>query len=166
MVIEKERLGGTCLNWGCIPTKALVKSAELYSEMLSADNFGLPKQNQEIEYQNVWSRKNAVVEQLASGIEFLFKKRNIPVVKATAISVAKQKENYIVTTLEGESYSCEYLILANGSEVKGLPGIEIDEKDILSSTGILKMQELPEELVVIGGGVIGCEFASVFSTFG
>jgi len=166
LVIEKERLGGTCLNWGCIPTKALVKSAELYSEMLSADNFGLPKQNQEIEYQNVWSRKNAVVEQLASGIEFLFKKRNIPVVKATAISVAKQKENYIVTTLEGESYSCEYLILANGSEVKGLPGIEIDEKDILSSTGILKMQELPEELVVIGGGVIGCEFASVFSTFG
>ena len=70
LVIEKERLGGTCLNWGCIPTKALVKSAELYSEMLSADNFGLPKQNQEIEYQNVWSRKNAVVEQLASGIEF------------------------------------------------------------------------------------------------
>lgn len=166
LLMEKERLGGLCLNWGCIPTKALVKSAELYSEMLNADHFGLPKPEITLAYNKVWERKNAVVEQLASGIEFLFSKRDIPVIKANAVSVTKEKGNYIVTTLEGESYSSEYVILATGSETKELPGIKIDEKDILSSTGILKMQELPKELAIIGGGVIGCEFASIFSAFG
>ena len=166
LLMEKERLGGLCLNWGCIPTKALVKSAELYSEILNADNFGLPKPEITLQYNKVWQRKNAVVEQLTSGIEFLFSKHDIPVIKATAVSVTKEKGNYIVTTLEGESYSSEYVILATGSETKELPGIKIDEKDILSSTGILKMQELPKELAIIGGGVIGCEFASIFSTFG
>ncbi|MDD5408338.1 MAG: FAD-dependent oxidoreductase, partial [Candidatus Cloacimonas acidaminovorans] len=82
LLMEKERLGGLCLNWGCIPTKALVKSAELYSEMLNADNFGLPKPEITLAYNKVWERKNAVVEQLASGIEFLFSKRDIPVIKA------------------------------------------------------------------------------------
>jgi len=99
-------------------------------------------------------------------LNFFFSKRDIPVIKATAVSMTKEKGNYIVTTLEGESYSSEYVILATGSETKELPGVKIDEKDILSSTGILKMQELPKELAIIGGGVIGCEFASIFSAFG
>jgi len=166
MVIEKERLGGLCLNWGCIPTKALVKSAELYTEMRSAANWGLPEAEFALDYSKLWQHKNAVVEQLVGGIEFLFNRQHIPVVKATAFSVKNEAGNYIVTTLEGESYSCEYLILATGSEARELPEIKIDEKDILSSTGILQMTELPKELAIIGGGVIGCEFASIFSAFG
>ena len=166
LLIEKERLGGLCLNWGCIPTKTLVKSAELYSEMLNAENFGLPKPEVTLEYNKVFQRKNAVVEQLAGGIEYLFSQRDIPVIKATAVSVAKESGKYIVTISTGECYSAEYLIIATGSEAKELPSIKIDEKDILSSTGMLKLQELPNELVIVGGGVIGCEFASIFSTFG
>lgn len=166
LVIEKARLGGVCLNWGCIPTKALVKSAELYSEMLDAPAWGLPANHQALDYAKVYERKNAVVEQLVSGIEYLFCKRKIPMVQGTAISVHKEADNYIVETEAGESFSCCYLILATGSEAKSLPGIEIDEVDILSSTGILKLDKLPESLAVVGGGVIGCEFASIFATFG
>lgn len=166
MVIEKARLGGVCLNWGCIPTKALVKSSELLSEMQDAESYGLPKLPIEIDYSKIWQRKNVIVEQLVSGIEYLFRKRKIPLVQDTAVSVGKQDNLYIVTTVSGEKYSCEYLILATGSEAKSLPGIEIDEQNILSSTGILQMETLPKSLAVVGGGVIGCEFASIFASFG
>lgn len=166
LVIEKARLGGVCLNWGCIPTKALVKSAELYSEMKEAPTWGLPLPAMSLDYAKVFERKNAVVEQLVSGIEYLFRKRKIPVVHSQATAVRREGEHYIIETEAGESYSCSYLILATGSEAKSLPGIEINEVDILSSTGILKLDKLPESLAVVGGGVIGCEFASIFASFG
>lgn len=166
MVIEKARLGGICLNWGCIPTKALVKSADLLSEMRDAESFGLPQVPLEIDYSKIYLRKNSIVEQLVSGIEYLFRKRKIPVQKAEAISVRKQDEEYIISTSEGEEYACQYLILATGSDAKSLPGIEIDEQNIMSSTGILALDTLPKSLAVVGGGVIGCEFASIFATFG
>jgi dihydrolipoamide dehydrogenase len=166
LVIEKARIGGICLNWGCIPTKALVKSAEVLSEMQDAESYGLPKTTIAIDYQNIWQRKNNIVEQLVSGVEYLFRKRKIPVVSDAAISVSKANDRYTVRTLTGETYSCDFLIIATGSEAKSLPGIEIDEHDILSSTGILKMDSLPKSLSVVGGGVIGCEFAGIFATFG
>jgi len=166
LVIEKAKLGGICLNWGCIPTKALVKSAELVSEINAAESFGLNSMDLELDYSKIWQRKNAVVEQLVNGVEHLFRKRNIPVIYAEAKSVSRNGENYIITASDGEKYSCEYLILATGSEAKSLPGIEMDETNIMSSTGILKMDKLPVSLAVVGGGVIGCEFASIFATFG
>lgn len=166
LVIEKERLGGICLNWGCIPTKVLVKSAELVSEINEAPSYGLPQIAFDLDYNSIYERKNAIVEQLVSGIEYLFRKRKIPMVKDTAQNVRKEGGKYIISTLSGEEYSCDYLIIATGSEAKGLPGIAIDEENILSSTGILKLNELPKSLVVVGGGVIGCEFASVFAAFG
>ncbi|MBP7309669.1 MAG: dihydrolipoyl dehydrogenase [Candidatus Cloacimonetes bacterium] len=165
LVIEKARLGGICLNWGCIPTKALVKSAELVSEIKHAPLFGLPEMDIKLDYAKIWERKNAVVEQLVSGIEFLFRKRKIEVIKAEATAVRKEGDKYIVNAGE-EEYACQYLIIATGSEAKSLPGIIIDEQDILSSTGILQLSSLPKSLVVVGGGVIGCEFASIFNTFG
>ena len=166
LVIEKERLGGVCLNWGCIPTKALVKSAELVTEINEAPIYGLPQIPLDLDYNSIYERKNAIVEQLVSGIEYLFRKRKIPVVKDIALGVRKEDGRYIVSTKSGDEYSCDYLILATGSEAKSLPGIAIDEENILSSTGILKLNELPKSLVVVGGGVIGCEFASVFAAFG
>lgn len=165
IVIEKERLGGVCLNWGCIPTKALVKSAELVSELQHAPEFGLPETAIALDYSKVWERKNAVVEQLVSGIEFLFRKRKIEVVKAEATKVRKDGEGYIVLAGDTE-YACKYVIVATGSEAKSLPGIEIDEVNVLSSTGVLKLTELPKSMAIVGGGVIGCEFASVFHAFG
>lgn len=164
-VLEGERIGGICLNWGCIPTKTLVKSAELFSELKDSESFGLPAVEVNLDYSKVWDRKNKIVEQLVSGIEYLFRKRKIPVIKEFARSIRKEGDDYIISTDQAE-YAADYIIVATGSGPRSLPGIEIDEQDILSSTGILKLDQLPKSLAVVGGGVIGCEFASIFASFG
>ena len=166
VVIEAERVGGVCLNWGCIPTKALVKSAELFRELKEAESYGLPVSDGLLDYSRVFERKNQIVEQLVSGIEFLFRKRKIPIIKDKATTIAKEGDLWKVDLAEGESISSDWIILATGSEPKSLPGIAIDEVNVLSSTGILKLDKLPSSLAVIGGGVIGCEFASIMNSFG
>jgi len=166
LLIEKERLGGVCLNWGCIPTKTLVKSAELVREIGEAEIFGLPPIELKPDYSKIWERKNKIVEQLVGGIEYLFRKRKIPVVQGEAIQIVKDAQGYILRTTAGDEYKAKYVIIATGSEAKSLPGIEIDESDVLSSKGILEMETLPKSLAVVGGGVIGCEFASIYAAFG
>jgi dihydrolipoamide dehydrogenase len=164
-VFEKERLGGVCLNWGCIPTKAMVKVADLYHEVKNAKSFGITLPDPQIDYSKVWNRKNKVVEKLVSGIEFLFKKRKIPVINANVTAITKTASGYQIHTEEAE-YEAEYVVLATGTLPQELPFMKFDEKKILSSTGILKMQDLPEHMVIVGGGVIGCEFASIYSQLG
>ena len=165
-VMEMKRLGGVCLNEGCIPTKALVKSSELYSEMRTAPEFGFPEMNPSLDYKLIHARKNAIVEQLVSGVEFLFKKREIPVIAEKAVSVAPFGEGWEVKTESGTAVKARFLILATGSLPKELPGIAIDEVNVLSSTGLLALESLPKSLAVVGGGVIGCEFASILNSFG
>jgi len=165
-VVEHQRIGGICLNWGCIPTKALVKSAELYTEMKEAQLYGLPPLEARADYPLVFERKNKTVEQLVSGIEFLFRKRGIPVIAEKAVSVSASPRGYLVRTDQGTEIETEFLIIATGSVPKELPGIRIDEQNILSSTGILNLSGLPDSLAVVGGGVIGCEFASIMNSFG
>jgi len=165
VVFEKERLGGVCLNWGCIPTKTLVKVADLYSELHHVEEFGLSLENPNLNYQKIYERKNQVVEKLVSGLKFLFKKRQIPVIKETVKTIEKHGDSYIIST-ENTTAQASYVIIATGSQPKELPSFNIDGENILSSRDILRMQELPERLVVVGGGVIGCEFASIFSQLG
>lgn len=163
---EKDRLGGVCLNRGCIPTKALVKSAELVHEMRNAKEFGLPELDFTVDYEAIRERKNKIVEQLVGGIEFLYRKRKIPVINSEIVSIEKAGEGYILEDAEGKSYQTSYVVIATGSTHKSLPGITIDEEDILSSTGILELKSLPKSLAIVGGGVIGCEFASIFHSLG
>ena len=164
-VFEKERLGGVCLNHGCIPTKSMVKVAELFAEINEADNFGIEVKNPKINYLSVFNRKNEIVDKLVSGIEFIFKKRNIPIYNENILQIEKRDNEYLIKTDKSE-YSADHIILATGSLPKQLPALKFDGKNVLSSRDILKMTELPEHLVVIGGGVIGCEFASIFNRLG
>ena len=166
LLIEEERIGGVCLNRGCIPTKALVKSAELYYEMGSASNYGLPSCKPELDYTQVFNRKNTIVEQLVNGIELIFHKRNIPILKDRAIAISFDNGKYLIQTAKGRQIETQYVVIATGSLPKSLPGIALDEVNILSSTGILNLSTLPETLAIIGGGVIGCEFASIMNSFG
>ncbi|HOJ41255.1 MAG TPA: dihydrolipoyl dehydrogenase [Candidatus Syntrophosphaera thermopropionivorans] len=166
LLIEEERVGGVCLNRGCIPTKALVKSAELYYEMSSASNYGLTSYKPELDYKQVFNRKNAIVEQLVNGIELIFRKRNIPILKDRAIAISLKNDKYLIHTAKGEQIETEYIVIATGSLPKSLPNITIDEVNILSSTGMLNLSTLPESLAIVGGGVIGCEFASIMNSFG
>jgi len=164
-VIEKERLGGVCLNWGCIPTKSLVKVAELYKEIKEADKFGINVPQSEIDYELIWERKNSIVEQLVSGVEFIFKKREIPNIKENVIQVQKFKDEYKIITSDNE-YVAKYIVLATGSKPKALPFMQFDGSRVLSSKDILKMTELPDRMVVVGGGIVGCEFASIYNLLG
>lgn len=164
-LFEKERLGGVCLNYGCIPTKALVKVADLFAEMNQAAEFGLSVENPRVDYQQVWLRKNRIVDQLVSGVEFIFKKLKIIQYKQTVLSLEKISDSFLIKTSENE-YQAERVILATGSKSKELPSLKFDKDRIMSSDHILDMQSLPAKLTIIGGGVIGCEFASIYHQLG
>ncbi len=166
VVFEKERLGGVCLNRGCIPTKALVKVAELYSEVKKSQSYGLVIPDFDVDYNQVFERKNNIVENLVSGIEKLYSKQKIPVIKQEVISIEKRDKLFVISTNDSEEYSADYVVLATGSQPKELPFMPFDGENILSSDHILEMKELPKSLAVVGGGVIGCEFASIYNAMG
>lgn len=165
VLIEKERIGGVCLNKGCIPTKALVKVGDLYGEIKKSNEFGISVGDLSFDYQKIYNRKNAVVEKLVSGVEFIFKKRKIPVINEEAVRIEKMGDSYLIKTSTDE-VKAEYIIIATGSKPKELPFMKFDHKFILSSSDILNITKLPKEMIVIGGGVIGCEFASIFNQLG
>lgn len=164
-LIEKDTLGGTCLNWGCIPTKALVYSSKKYSEMQNARRFGIEVSDINLNMKRVIKNKEKIVKQLVSGVEFLLKKHDVNVIKGTAS--LKNESTVSVKTAEGvKELDTDYIIIATGSKVKRPPIKGINSKGILTSKEILELTELPESLAVIGGGIIGMEFAFIFSNFG
>lgn len=161
-VVEKRKtLGGTCLNVGCIPSKALLSASEKYHEAEHGfADMGIeakPKLN----LKKMMGFKDSVVEANTKGIEFLFKKNKIDHLQGTGKIIEAGKVD-----VDGTVYEAESIIIATGSDVATLPGIEIDEKQIVSSTGALTLDKVPGSMVVIGGGVIGLEMASVWSRLG
>ncbi len=161
-VIEKEHLGGTCLNRGCIPTKALLKSAELFYYIQNAGSLGIKVQNITPDVPLIFERKEKIIQQLRKGIETLFKVKKIDVIKGVGKVVSASQ----VLVNEEEKISSKFIILATGSESLACPGIETDGKNILTSTDILNTASIPKSLVIIGGGVIGCEMACFYSQMG
>ena len=160
--IEVDRAGGTCLNWGCIPTKALLKNAELYQTLTKkAGEFGISFDNLAFDWTKVVGRSRKVSTRLAGGIEFLFKKNKIDWLKSWG-SIPEAG----VVKVGDESHQAKNIIIASGSTPSSLPGIEIDEKTVVSSTGALSLAKIPKKLVVIGAGVIGLELGSVYARLG
>lgn len=157
VLIEKDELGGTCLNRGCIPTKSLCKSAEIARNVCEADNFGIRVGEYSIEYSQAVERKNDVVRQLRDGIGYLL--QNVTVVKGEARIISKNS-----VSVNGDIYSADKIIIATGSKPSSLniPGSEL----AINSDYALEMRALPESMVIIGGGVIGMEFASIYNSFG
>ncbi|TGE40041.1 dihydrolipoyl dehydrogenase [Desulfosporosinus fructosivorans] len=165
VLIEGGRLGGTCLNRGCIPTKALVKSADLYREMEHAEEFGLFIGEKRVNYGAVVARKDNIVNALVGGVEKLMKAANIRVIKGWG--EFKEVGQISVTTENGvELIQVENVILATGSVPIRIPIPGADLPGVGTSDEFLEETELPKRLVVIGGGVIGLEFASIYKAFG
>lgn len=156
-IIEKDKLGGTCLNRGCIPTKALCRSAEVASTVRGSVEFGIGAGEVTIDFPVVMERKNKVVNELREGVASLLK--NVNVVNGIAKFTAPN-----VVNVDGKEYSAPKIIIATGSKPASLPipGAEL----AMSSDEILEMNTLPESIIIIGGGVIGMEFASIFAAFG
>jgi len=165
VLIEGDRLGGTCLNRGCIPTKALVKSADLFREMEHAEEFGLLVGEKRVDYGAVVARKDQVVNALVGGVEKLMKAANIRVIKGWG--KFKEVGQLLVTTENGaELIGVENVVLATGSVPMRIPIPGADLPGVGTSDEFLDEKELPKRLVVIGGGVIGLEFASIYKAFG
>lgn len=162
-VESRETLGGTCLNVGCIPSKALLHSSELYEEAHSGAlaKFGVDFKSVSLNLDQMHAEKDKAVGELTGGIAFLFKKNKVDWLKghasftsATSIQVA------------GKSYAAKNFVIATGSSVTPLPGVEIDQKVVIDSTGALALPKVPDHMVVIGGGVIGLELGSVWRRLG
>ncbi|RUO86852.1 dihydrolipoyl dehydrogenase [Spiroplasma endosymbiont of Megaselia nigra] len=167
LIIEKEYYGGVCLNVGCIPTKALLKSSKVYDMMKHADNYGIDvaKASAAPNWVKMQERKAKVVTQLTKGVEFLLKKNKVDLVKGEAKAIDKN-----TVEVAGKRYLCTNLIIATGSVSRGLPlpGFEQAEKAgyFISSTEALALPAIPKKLIIIGGGVIGIEFACLYHRLG
>ncbi len=167
-VEKRSTLGGTCLNVGCIPSKALLHSSEIYEEISHAKDHGINVKGTSIDLKSMLSRKDKVVEDLTKGIDGLFAKNKVT--RFNGHGIVMGKGEVAVKPVDGkgsvESLKAKNILIATGSEVMPLPGVEIDEKRIVSSTGALSLPEVPKKLVVIGGGVIGLELGSVWRRLG
>jgi len=164
--IEKEAtLGGTCLNIGCIPSKALLNSSEKYIELKThAEEHGIKTGKVDLDLSTLMQRKDKIVKQLTAGIGFLFKKNKITYLNGTASFVDKQ--NIKVKSAKELTLSAKNFIIATGSSSMERPGITVDEKQIVTSTGALSLPTIPKTMLVIGGGYIGLEMGSVWSRLG
>lgn len=164
-LVEKDKLGGTCLNRGCIPTKAILHSANLFHESRNFAELGIVISEPAVDYAAIAKRKDGIVKQLRGGVEFLLTKLGVQIIKGEARFLSRGK--VAVLTEEGErELAADKVILAAGSIPTDLPFAQADGKNIINSDHALKLTELPKSMVVIGGGVIGCEFAQAFARLG
>jgi dihydrolipoamide dehydrogenase len=164
-IVEREHMGGICLNWGCIPTKAMLRSSEVFHLMHRAAEFGLKADNISYDLDAVVKRSRNVAKQLNSGVGHLMKKNKVTVVMGTATIPAKGRVS--VTTDKGtEELSAKHIILATGARARELPGLEADGKRVWTYKHALVPPHMPKKLLVIGSGAIGIEFANFYSTLG
>ncbi len=160
-LIEADKLGGTCLHRGCIPTKALLHSGEIADGARDANHFGVNAQFLSMDMPAVNSYKDGVIARLHKGLQGLVKSRNITYIEGHGRLVSSD-----TVEVNGEKYTAKNVVLATGSYAKTLPGLEIDGTKIITSDHATKLEYVPKSVIVLGGGVIGCEFASVWKSFG
>jgi len=179
-VVEREHLGGICLNWGCIPTKALLRSAEIYGHMEHAENFGLSVENHSFDIEKIVKRSRGVSGQLNGGIGFLLKKNKVDVIwgeaeitKKGEVTVRKPKKAPVQPThptpkgVLGEgTYTAKHIVVATGARPRAIPGMEPDGNLIWSYFEAMVPKTMPKSLIVMGSGAIGIEFASFYRTMG
>ena len=160
-LIEADKLGGTCLHRGCIPTKALLHAGEIADGAREASHFGVNATFNSIDMTGVNSYKDGVIAKLHKGLQGLVKSRNITYIEGHGKLVAKD-----TIEVNGARYTGKNVLLATGSYARTLPGLDIDGKRVITSDQAMKMEYVPKSVIVLGGGVIGCEFASVWKSFG
>ena len=164
--IEDDRLGGVCLNWGCIPTKALLRNAEVVGLVSRAAEFGITVGDWKADYAQAVQRSRKVADRMSKGIEFLFRKNKITHVPGVGVLTGKNTVE-VKGASGGQTLEARRaVILATGSEPRSLPGVTIDEKVVISSNGAVRNEGKPASLIVIGAGAVGMEFADVYAAYG
>jgi dihydrolipoamide dehydrogenase len=164
-VVEDDRPGGVCLNWGCIPTKALLRNAEVVHLFHRAAEFGIRVNGFEADYAEAVRRSRRVADRMAKGVEFLFRKNKVTLFAGRGV-LADAKAIEVTTPGGPERIEARAVIVATGSEPKSLPGVTIDEERVISSNGAVRREVAPKSLIIIGAGAVGVEFADVYSAYG
>ena len=159
-LIERAELGGTCLNWGCIPTKSLLAGADLLRKIRNAADFGIVVPQPGVDFRRMMERKEEIVLKMRNGVAAACKRHNVRVVREHGVVDGD------AVVAGGERIPFDQLIVCVGTEASGLPGIDMEHPRVVTSNGILRLERIPEHLLVIGGGVVGCEFASLFVALG
>lgn len=167
-VIEKDNLGGICLNWGCIPTKALLKSAEVYDLIKNKSNdFGISVEGVDYDFSKIIKRSRNVSKKVTKGVEYLMKKNKIERIKGYGKFVSKNEiKVYDDSNEEIDSITADNIIIATGARPKSIPAIPVDRKKIITSSEAMSLPEQPKEMIIVGAGAIGIEFAYFYSVLG
>ena len=165
-VVERENMGGICLNWGCIPTKALLRTSEVYGLIKHAEAFGLSVKDVSYDHKKIVERSRKVAGQLSNGVKGLMKKNKITVFDGTARLAGAGKLAVAMNDKSSVTLTCKHVILATGARARQLPGLESDGKLVWSYREAMVPEEMPKSLLVIGSGAIGIEFASFYRTMG
>ena len=165
-VVEKESLGGICLNWGCIPTKALLKSAQVFEYIQHASDYGIDVQGASVNFDGMVSRSRGVANGMSKGIEFLFKKNKID--KLMGFGKLAGKKKVSVTADDGKAtiYEAEHIILATGGRARELPNVKIDNEKVIGYRKAMSLDKQPKSMVIMGSGAIGVEFAYFYNSIG
>ena len=168
VVIDKDNLGGICLNWGCIPTKSLIKNAEMYDAIKNhAKDFGITAENVSIDFSKVIKRSRDISDRITKNIELLIKKNKIDRIRGFGkLSAKNQIDIYDADGKVTESVTADKIIIATGAHPKVFPSIPVDRKNIITSTEAMNLEKQPKDLIVIGAGAIGVEFAYFYSVLG
>ncbi|MEO0403462.1 MAG: dihydrolipoyl dehydrogenase [Bacteroidota bacterium] len=165
-VIEKESLGGICLNWGCIPTKALLKSANVFEYINHAEDYGIKVGTPKVEFDNVIKRSRSVAEGMSNGVKFLMKKNKIDVLMGTGKIQAGKKVEVTDDKGKSEVHEANHIIIATGARSRSLPNLPQDGKKIIGYREAMTLPKMPKKMVVVGSGAIGVEFAYFYNSMG
>lgn len=160
-VIEKESLGGVCLNWGCIPTKALLKSAQVFDYLKHAEDYGLTLENPDKDFTKVVARSRGVADGMSKGVQFLLKKNKIDVING----FGKLKPGKKID-VDGKEYSADHIIIATGARSRELPNLPQDGKKVIGYREAMTLEKQPKSMIVVGSGAIGVEFAHFYNAMG
>lgn len=160
-IIEKESLGGVCLNWGCIPTKALLKSAQVFEYLKHAEDYGLSVKDADKDFDAVVKRSRGVAEGMSKGVQFLMKKNKIDVINGFGKLKTGKKVD-----VDGTEYSADHIIIATGARSRELPSLKQDGKKVIGYREAMTLKEQPKKMIVVGSGAIGVEFAYFYNSMG
>jgi dihydrolipoamide dehydrogenase len=165
-IVERDELGGICLNWGCIPTKALLKSAQVFEYISHAEDYGIKVSSAKADFGGMVDRSRGVANGMSNGIKFLMKKNKITVIEGFGKLARGKKVEVTDSTGKMETYTADHIILATGGRARSLPNVPIDNKKIIGYRKAMTMDKQPKKMVVIGAGAIGAEFAYFYNAIG
>src|SRR6056297_1445281 len=164
-VVERESLGGVCLNWGCIPTKALIKSAQVFNYIQHAEDYGITIKESKVDFDNMIGRSRNIAGGMSKGVQFLMKKNKITVLEGEG-KLVRGKKVEVKNDKGTETHEADSIIIATGARSRELPALKQDGKKIIGYREAMTLEKQPKSMVVVGAGAIGTEFAYVYNSIG